>query len=54
MTSAKVEEIWAWSMPQQVIDMQSFMGFANTYRRFIKAFSKIAKLLIDLTKIDIK
>jgi len=30
------------------------MGFANFYPRFIKGFSKIAKLLMDLTKKEIK
>jgi len=34
--------------------VQSFMGFANFYRRFIKGFSKIAKPLTDLTKKGIK
>jgi len=42
MTSTKVEELRAWSTPEKVIDVQSFMGFANFYRRFIKGFSKIA------------
>jgi len=50
MTSTKVEEIRAWSTPEKVIDVQSFMGFANFYRRFIKGFSQIAKPLTDLTK----
>jgi len=54
MTSTKVEEIPAWSMPEQVVDVQSFMGFANFYRWFIKGFSKIAKPLTDLTKKGIK
>jgi len=43
MTSTKVEEIRAWSTPEKVVDVQSLMGFANFYRRFIKGFSKIAK-----------
>ena len=34
--------------------MQTFMGFANFYHRFIKGFSKIAKPLTDLTKKGIK
>jgi len=34
--------------------VQSFMGFANFFRRFIKRFSKIAKPLTDLTKKGIK
>jgi len=54
MTSTKVEEIRAWSMPEKVVDVQSFMGFANFYRRFIKGFSKIAKQLTDFTKKGIK
>jgi len=54
MTSTKVEEIRAWSTPEKVVDVQSFIGFANFYRRFIKGFSKIAKPLTDLTKKGIK
>ena len=54
MTSTKVEEIRAWSTPEKVVYVQSFMGFANFYRRFIKGFSKIAKPLTDLTKKGIK
>jgi len=54
MTSTKVEEIRAWSTSKKVVDMQSFMGFANFYRRFIKGFNKIAKPLTDLTKNSIK
>jgi len=50
MTSTKVEEIRAWSTPEKVVDLQSFMGFANFYHRFINGFSKIAKPLTDLTK----
>ena len=50
MTSTKVEEIRSWSTPEKVVDVQSFMGFANVYRRFIKGFSKIAKPLTDLTR----
>jgi len=34
--------------------VQSFMGFANFYCRFIKGFCKIAKPLTDLTKKGIK
>ena len=50
MISTKVEEIRAWSTPEKVVDVQSFMGFANFYRRFIKDFRKIAKPLTDLRK----
>jgi len=54
MTSKKVQEITAWIPLQKVVDVQSFMGIANFYRRFIKGFSKIAKPLTDLTKKGIK
>ena len=54
MTTKKVEEITAWLPPQKVVDVQSFMGFANFSRWFIKGFSKIAKPLTDLTKKRIK
>jgi hypothetical protein len=30
--------------------VQSFIGFANIYQRFIEGFSRIAKPLSDLTK----
>jgi len=42
ITTKKFEEITAWLPPQKVIDVQSFIGFANYFRRFIKGFSKIA------------
>jgi len=54
ITSTKVEEIHTGLMPEKVVDVQSFMGFANFYHRFIKGFSKIAKPLMDLTKKGIK
>ena len=53
MTEAKVEELKKWPLPESIVDVQSFMGFANFYRRFIEGFSKIVKPLTDLTKKDI-
>jgi len=40
MTSTKVDEIRACSTPEKVVDVQSFMGFANFYRRFIKGLGR--------------
>src|SRR5690606_33341492 len=50
MSPKKVETILQWRPPQSVKDVQSFMGFANFYRRFIKNFSGIAKPITNLTK----
>ncbi len=33
-------------------EVQSFLGFANFYRRFIEGFSQVARPLFDLTKKD--
>jgi hypothetical protein len=45
---AKVKEIMAWSVPTTVTKIQSFLGLAGYYRRFIEGFSKIAKPMISL------
>jgi hypothetical protein len=43
--SAKVKEIVVWSIPPTVAGVQSFLGLARYYPRFIEGFSKIAKLM---------
>jgi hypothetical protein len=54
MSPNKVKEVLEWKQPTIVKEMQSFLGFANFYRRFIKNYSKIAASLIELTKKDIE
>jgi hypothetical protein len=49
MATDKVETILKWREPQNVTEVQSFLGFANFYRRFIQDYSKVAKPLTDLT-----
>ena len=49
MDSAKVNTIINWPTLMNVKDVQSFLGFANFYRRFIYGYSKIAALLTRLT-----
>ena len=46
----KVSVIHAWATPRRLKDMQSFLGFANFYRRIIKGFSTLAQPLIALTR----
>jgi hypothetical protein len=44
----KVKEIVAWSIPTTVTGIQSFLGLAGYYQRFIEGFSKIAKPMTSL------
>lgn len=48
MDPAKTHIIRDWREPRKVKDVQSFLGFANYYRRFIADFSKITKPLTSL------
>ena len=46
----KVKAILDWPRPQTVHDIRSFLGLASYYRKFIRGFLQIAKLLTDLTR----
>ena len=46
----KVDAVSLWPTSTCMRDMQEFLGRANFYRRFLKGFSAIAKLLTNLTK----
>ena len=46
----KVECVREWPVPQNLKQLQSFLGFVGYYRRFIKDFSKIGRPLYDLFK----
>lgn len=52
MDLTKVKVVTNWPTPRNLRDVRAFIGFANFYRRFIKDFSKHARLLYDLTKKD--
>ncbi|WVZ51710.1 hypothetical protein U9M48_002825 [Paspalum notatum var. saurae] len=47
---SKVADVLNWKQPKTVTEIQSFLGLAGYYRRFIKDFSKIAKPMTSLTK----
>jgi len=50
MDPDKISAIQGWKEPQNVKEVQSFLGLANYYRRFIKSFAKLATPLTNLTK----
>ena len=47
---AKTEAVKNFKQPKNVTEIQSFLGLAGYYRKFIKNFSHIAKPLTALTK----
>ena len=49
MAPYKVQIIQDWPEPQQVKDIQSFLGFANFYHHFIFGYSEITVPLMHLT-----
>jgi len=49
----KISIILDWPNPTNLKEVQGFVGFCNFYRRFIKSFSKIVKLLIYFTKKEV-
>jgi transposase InsO family protein len=54
MDPVKVAGVTEWPTPKSKKELQSFLGFANFYRRFIAGFSHHARPLFDLTKKDVK
>jgi hypothetical protein len=52
MDPAKITTIQEWPQPQNMKDVQSFLGFANFYCRFIKGYSSIVAPLTRLTRKD--
>jgi len=50
MDESKVEVIKMWPTPHSVKDVQSFLGFANFYQRFIEGYSGIVLPLTQTTQ----
>ena len=50
LTKDKLKAVRNWSKPQNVRDIQSFLGFSNYCRRFIKNFANVVGLHMDLTQ----
>jgi hypothetical protein len=51
---SKVQDVLSWNTPTCVDDIQSFVGLAGYYRRFIEGFSKISKPMTELLGKDMK
>ena len=50
MEKAKVQAIQDWPTPASLKQVQSFLGFANFYWRFVPEFSRLARPLTSLTQ----
>ncbi len=50
MDPVKVSMIQAWPVPCNVREVQSFLGFANFYRRFISSYAEFTQPLTNLCR----
>ena len=50
MNQEKIRTVVKWEAPDSVKGVQSFLGFASFYWRFIEGYSKFTRPLTDLTK----
>jgi hypothetical protein len=45
---SKIQDVLSWNAPMSVDDIQSFLGLAGYYQRFIEGFSKVSKPMTEL------
>jgi len=50
MAKEKVQAVLEWKTLESLTEVQSFLGFANFYRRVIQNYSRLARPLTELTK----
>ena len=50
MDPERIQTVVGWPIPKSTHDLQVFLGFANFYRRFIKAYSRIVSPLTNLLR----
>ncbi|GJP84393.1 hypothetical protein CLOP_g14451, partial [Closterium sp. NIES-67] len=46
----KIEAVRSWKTPENVKELQQFLGFANYYNRFVPQYAKLAAPLTNLLK----
>jgi hypothetical protein len=51
---SKIQDVLSWNAPTSVCEIQSFLGLAGYYRRFIEGFLKISKPMTELLEKDKK
>jgi hypothetical protein len=51
---SKIRDVLSWNAPTSVGEIQSFLGLAGYYRRFIEGFLKISKPMTELLEKDKK
>jgi hypothetical protein len=49
---SKVQDVLSWKAPTSVCNIQSFLGLAGYFRRFIEGFLKISKPMTELLEKD--
>ena len=54
MDPEKIKYILEWPVPKSVKEVQSFLGFANFYRKFINNYSRLVTSLTTLTKNSVR
>jgi hypothetical protein len=51
---SNVRDVLSWNAPMSVDDIQSFLGLAGYYRRFLEGFLKISKPMTEMLEKDKK
>jgi len=54
MEKKKVNRVLSWLMPKNIREIRKFLGLTNYYRRFVKDFARIVRLMNLLTRKDVK
>jgi len=54
MEKEKIDRVLSWPEPKNIKDVREFLGLANYYRRFIKDFAWVARLMNVPTRKDMK
>ena len=50
----KVEAVMSWERPKSIFKICSFLGLVGYYKRFIEDFSRLAALMMRLTRKEVK